>query len=70
MNRSHLIFSLACGLALMAAGYALAAVDVADWGLFWVGAMIAAVTLGTHLKSRSPGTLHLATARPERRDAA
>ena len=70
MNRSQLIFSLASGLMLMAAGFALVTGGVADWGLFWVGALIAAVTLGTHMKSRYPAILHLTIAQSERQDAA
>ncbi len=45
MSSSQLIFSLGSGVALLAAGSALAAGGVADWGLFWVGALISALAL-------------------------
>ncbi len=50
MIKSQFIFSLVVGAALMAAGAALATGGVTDWGLFWVGALISSLTLGTHAR--------------------
>ncbi len=62
MTRSQFIFSLVIGLALMAAGAVLASGGIADWGLFWVGALISGLTLGTH--ARESGVLRTITAQP------
>ncbi len=61
MIRSQFVFSLVIGAALMAAGAALATGGIADWGLFWVGALISSLTLGT--RARETAALQPVTAR-------
>lgn len=51
MTRAQFIFSLGSGAALLTAGAALAGAGIADWGLFWVGSIIAALSLATRLKA-------------------
>lgn len=53
MTRSQFIFSLASGATLALSGYALASAAVIDWGLFWVGVGVAAVTLADRLQRTS-----------------
>jgi hypothetical protein len=50
MTRAQFIFSLGSGAALLTAGAALASAGIADWGLFWVGSIIGALSLATRLK--------------------
>ena len=51
MTRTQFIFSLGSGLAIASAGFALASSQFADWGLFWVGMGVTAVTLVNQFKS-------------------
>ena len=60
MIRSQFVFSLVIGAALMAAGTALATSGVADWGLFWVGALVSTLALGA--RARTSEALQPATA--------
>ena len=51
MTRPQFIFSFASGLALASAGFALASSQFVDWGLFWVGVGVTAVTLFNQVKA-------------------
>lgn len=52
MTNTQLIFSLGSGMALMVAGLALAVSGIADWGLFWTGAIVSSLTMATQLRQR------------------
>lgn len=52
MTNRQLIFSLSIGISLIAAGLALATGGLADWGLFWTGAIISSLTVTAFLRER------------------
>ncbi len=52
MTNTQFIFSLATGLALASAGFAMASSQFADWGLFWVGVAVASVALADQFHTR------------------
>ena len=52
MTNRQLIFSLSIGGSLLATGVALATGGLADWGLFWTGAIISTLSVTALFKER------------------
>lgn len=66
MMSRPILFSFFTGSAVLAAGAGVASAGIADWGLFWVGAIICSVALSTLLgDDRTPRPILLQAAQPE-----